>query len=134
MTLNRNFAIALGVTALFGAAVAQAEELNHINVTFAFEANGQRMAPGSYSAARSQGGSAMLRNVTTGQAIFVVADPTGVPKNDNSSMTFVCYGSDCFLSKLQFGQSQRAYQVPRSKHEKELARTEQPKEVLVAMR
>ena len=32
-------------------------------------------------------------------------------------MTFSCYGSSCFLSKIQFGQSETVYPVRTSKHE-----------------
>jgi hypothetical protein len=55
--------------------------------------------------------------------------------SDDSKLTFTCYGSKCFLSQMQFGQTRTSYNVPRSHHEKELAKSEQrSEEKLIAMR
>jgi 2-polyprenyl-6-methoxyphenol hydroxylase-like FAD-dependent oxidoreductase len=135
MTLNRRFAIALGLTALLGAAVVSAEQLGKADVPFAFEMAGQKWTAGSYSAVRqAAGGSVLIRNSSTWQAAFVTPVPAGPARSHDSSMGFHCYGSQCFLSTIQFGQSQNVYQIRPSSREKELAQTERPKVTLVAMR
>ena len=134
MTLNRRFAIALGITALAGAAVVQAAELGKAAIPFAFEAGGQKLSAGTYTTVSGPGGDVLIRNVTTNEAAFVMPRPTVIVHNGDSKLTFSCYGSNCFLSKMQFGATQRTYQVPRSRHEKEFAKAERSEEKLIAMR
>jgi len=135
MTLNRRFAIALGITALLGAAVVSAEQLGKADVPFAFEAAGQKWAAGTYTAARQNAaGTVLIRNSESSQAMFIMPVPVGPSRNDTSSMAFNCYGSQCFLSKIQFGQTRTVYQVHPSQREKELAHAERPQVNLVAMR
>jgi hypothetical protein len=135
MTLNRRFAIALGLTALLGAAAVSAEQLGKADVPFAFEVVGQKLAPGSYTAVRQNAaGTFLIRNSQTGEAAAVMPVPVGPSRSEGSKMTFKCYGSQCFLSSIQFGQSQSVYQIRPSHHEKELAKVEQPQLNLIAMR
>jgi hypothetical protein len=134
MTLNRRFAIALGITALVGAAVVKAEELGKADVPFAFEVAGQKLPAGTYTATKGLGGDVLIRNVSTRDHAYVLSHPDGITSSRDSELTFSCYGSNCFLSQLQFGQTQRTYNLPRSRHEKELAHTERSREMLIAMR
>jgi hypothetical protein len=134
MTLNRRFAIALGITALFGAAVVNAAQLGKADVPFAFEVAGQKMAAGSYAAASHPGGDVAIRNTATGQSAYILPRPADWTRGDDSKLTFTCYGSQCFLSQMQFGQTRQSYNVPRSHHERELATRERPEEKLIAMR
>jgi hypothetical protein len=134
MTLNRKLAIALGITALAGAAVVQAGELGKATIPFAFEAAGKKLSAGTYTSETRPGGDVLIRNVTTNEAVFVMPRPSGIVRSGYSKLTFSCYGSNCFLSKMQFGGTQRTYQVPRSRHERELAKAERSEETLIAMR
>jgi hypothetical protein len=134
MTLNRRFAIALGITALFGAAVVHAAQLGKADVPFAFEVAGQKMAAGSYTTTSHPGGDVVIRNTATGKSAYVLPRPADRPRSDASKLTFTCYGSKCFLSQMQFGQTGQSYNVPRSQHERELAKAERPEAKLIAMR
>jgi hypothetical protein len=134
MTLNRRFAIALGITALFGAAVVNAAQLGKADVPFGFEVGGQKMAAGSYTATSHAGGDVVIRNTATGRSAYILPRPADSIRSDDSKLTFTCYGSQCFLSETQFGQTRTSYNVPRSHHEKELAKSERPEEKLIAMR
>lgn len=136
MTLNRRLAIALGFTALLGAAVVQAEELKKAAVPFAFEVAGQKMEAGTYETSRhSAGGVLLIQNSKTRKATFLTPIPAGPAKNEQSILTFRCFGSQCFLERIQFGDTGTAYVVSPSKREKELAKAgERPQDTLVAMR
>ena len=134
MTLNRRFAIALGITALFGAAVVNAAQLGKAVVPFTFEVAGQKLAAGPYSAASASGGLVTIRNTATGQSVYIMPRPGDSTISDESKLTFTSYGSKCFLSQMQFGQTRTTYNVPRSHHEKELAKAERSEEKLIAMR
>jgi hypothetical protein len=106
MKLNRRLAIALGITALFGVAVVQAEELKQYHVTFAFEAVGQKLEAGTYGAV-DNGGLLLVENIATGQGVYILPVPTGLTNSGKSSITLDCNGSQCFLNKIQFSGSQR---------------------------
>jgi hypothetical protein len=135
MTLNRRFAIALGLTAILGAAVVSAEQLGKADVPFAFEMAGQKWAPGPYTAVR-QGlaGTVLIRSGATNKAVFVMPVATEPSHGDASAMTFKCYGPHCFLSNIQFGQTRTVYELRASQREKELAKIERPQVNLVAIR
>jgi len=109
-TLNRRLAIGLGITTFFGVAAVQGQEVNRAHVPFAFEAVGQRLEAGDYSA-RDIGGALLVRNNETGQGVLLLPVPVGLANSGQSSMTFRCYGSDCIPDKVQFGGTQRVYQV-----------------------
>jgi len=79
-------------------------------------------------------GALLVRNNTTAQGVFLLPVLAGLNNNDESSMTFRCYGSDCFLSKIKFGGTRKIYEINPSKHEKELAKVERPQITMVAMR
>ncbi len=134
MTRNSGLAIALGIAALFGAAAVQAADLKHANVPFAFEVAGQRLAAGTYNATLSNGGTLLIQGGATNKGVYLIPTPVGLRKSEESIMTFSCYGSSCFLGKIQFGQSEIVYQVRTSKHERELAKLERPEVTLIAMR
>lgn len=135
MTLNRNFAIALGLAALVGGSMLQAEELRGAHVPFAFQAAGQKFEPGNYGIVRrTAGGSMLLQNTGTGQAVYVTPFPAGKTHVDKSSVTFLCYGSECFLERFQFSGTQIAYQLEPSRRERELAKVDQPTVMMLAMR
>ena len=134
MKLNRGFAIALGITALFGAAVVNAAQLGQADVPFAFEAGGQKLDAGTYSAVSQPGGDILIRNTQTGHSAYVMTRGSDSTFDDASKLTFSCYGSKCFLSQMQFGQTRLKYNVPTSRHEKELAQTERSEQKLIALR
>ena len=133
MRVNRRLVISIGITALFGAAVVQAEELGRAHVRFAFETRDQRMEAGTYTAVEKEG-VLLVRNNTTAQGVFLLPVLAGLSNSDESSMTFRCYGSDCFLSKIQFGGTHKVYEINPSNHEKELATVKRPQITTVAMR
>ena len=132
MTLNRRLAMALGITALFGVAVVRAEEMHQARVSFAFEVAGQKLAAGTYHAV-DNAGTLLIRNSATGQGVYILPVAAGLTNSDQSSMTFRCYGSSCFLSQIQF-RGAGVYKVRPAKREKELARIEQPQVTLIALR
>jgi mannose/cellobiose epimerase-like protein (N-acyl-D-glucosamine 2-epimerase family) len=134
MTLNRRLTISLGIAALLGAAVVQAAELKQADVPFAFSVAGQRLEAGPYNATLSNGGALLIQNYTTRHSVYLIPLPAGERKIDQSSMTFLCYGSNCFLSQVTFAQSGTVYKVRPSKHEQELAKVERPAVTLIAMR
>ena len=133
MTLNRRLTIALGVTALLGVAAVQAEELGRASVPFAFEARGKRMEAGPYSAVNN-GGILLIRNSATGQGVYLLLVPAELTNPGQSSMTFRCYGSECFLNQIQFGGTHRVYQLHPSSREVELGKVGRPQITLIAMR
>ena len=116
MKMERRLVVALGITALFGVATVRAAELGRVNVPFAFEALGQRLEAGTYRAGDNSG-ALVVRNDKTGQGIFLR-----------------CYGPQCFLSRIQFGDTRKIYGIGTSKREKELAKVERPQVTIVAMR
>ena len=133
MKMNRRLAIALGITALFGVVTVRAEDLGRVNVPFAFEASGQRLEAGTYRAVDNSG-ALVVRNDKTGQGIFLLPVPIGLANSGQSSMTFRCYGPECFLNRIQFGGTRKMYGIGSSKREKELAKVERPQITIVAMR
>ena len=133
MTLNRRLTIALGVTALLGVAAVQAEELGRASVPFAFEARGKTMEAGPYSAFNN-GGVLLIRNNATSQGVYLLLVPADLTKPGQSSMTFRCYGSECFLNQIQFGGIHRVYQLRPSSREVELAKVGHPQVTPIAMR
>jgi hypothetical protein len=133
-TLNCRLAVALGVAALFGAAAVQAQELHQAKVTFGFEVAGQKMEAGTYRAILDTLGSLTIENTTTNHQVYLMPLPRSVADNERSSLTFRCYAGQCFLNKVQFGQTDYVYGVPQTKHEKEVAAKEDGKTVYVAMR
>jgi hypothetical protein len=135
MTLNRRFAIALGLTALLGAAVVSAEQLGTANVPFTFELAGQKWAPGPYTTVRQNAaGTLLIENSQTGEAAFVMTMGTVPSHSDISWMTFKCYRGQCFLSSIQFSQTRTTYELAPSRREKELTKIDRPQINLVAMR
>lgn len=133
MKMDRRLAVALGITALFGVATVRAAELGRVNVPFAFEALGQRLEAGTYKAGDNSG-ALVVRNDKTGQGIFLLPVPIGLANGGQSSMTFLCYGPQCFLSRIQFGDTHKIYGIGTSKREKELAKVARPQVTVVAMR
>jgi hypothetical protein len=133
MTLHRRLSIALGIAALVGVAAVQAAELHQVKVPFAFEAADQKLEAGIYIVSNDVGGEMLVRNSQTGRGVFFLP-VAGGPTDQESSLTFRCYGTHCFLSKVQFGGIQMRYEVQPSKHEKEIALDEKPQITLVAMR
>ncbi len=134
MKLNRRITRSLGFAALVGAAAVEAEQLGKAEVPFAFEVSGQKMNAGTYTAVRRTQGAVLIQNVATGKAVFVAPGAPNTTSRLDSSLTFTCYGSNCFLSQMRFYQTNRSYSVPVSHHEKELARVDQPERKLIAMR
>ena len=133
MTLNRRLTIAIGVTALLGVAAVQAEELGRASVPFAFEASGKTLDAGPYSAV-DNGGILFIRNNATGQGVYLLPVPAGLTNTGQSSMTFRCYSSKCFLKQIQFSGTRRLYQVGPSRHEVELAKSGPPQITPIAVR
>jgi hypothetical protein len=131
---NWRIAVALTVAALVGGVAIQAQELHNAKVPFAFEVAGQKMQPGPYRAIFDSHGALTIENSATSQKVYLMPLPLQPGDSEKSSLTFRCYSGQCFLSNVAFGQTEMVYGIPKTKHEKEVAATQPPETVLVAMR
>ncbi|MBV8818335.1 MAG: hypothetical protein JO022_08245 [Acidobacteriaceae bacterium] len=135
MTLNhRRWIMALGFTALLGASAVQAqEEVDRANVPFSFDVAGKQQEAGSYSAQREPNNVLAIRNNQSRKEVLVVPMLTTVKYDTPSNLSFERFGSHYVLRKVQFGNG-FVYEIPRTKQEKELAKSTTPEVILVAMR
>lgn len=134
MTLNRRFVFALGFAALLGVTAVQAQDQQYAKIPFAFEVGGKQVQAGTYSTTREVNGLVVVRNNETSEKVFLVPILAKQTSPGKSSITFKRYGSRYFLRTIQFGSQGSTYEVMASRHEKELAKVETPKVVMVAMR
>ncbi|MBV8820080.1 MAG: hypothetical protein JO022_17075 [Acidobacteriaceae bacterium] len=132
MTLNRRWIIALGFTALLGATAVQAQEIETAKVPFAFSVNGKPQQAGSISATRS-GNLVVIRNNDSHESMMLLPVLASVRESAQPSLTFERYGTHYFLRKVHFDNGY-VYEVQRTKHEKELAKSEHSELIMVAMR
>ena len=130
MKMDRRLAVALGITALFGVATVRAAELGRVNVPFAFEALGQRLEAGTYRAGDNSG-ALVVRNDKTGQGIFVLPVPIGLTNGGQSSMTFRCYGPECFLNGFSSAAPVRCMESGRRSARKNWLRSSAPRSRLL---
>jgi hypothetical protein len=122
--------LAMGAALVGGTALeAQSNELS-AKVPFAFQLAGKDFAAGRYVV--REHGYLMLpsvQNVATGQHVFVsgadhVLSPVGPPR-----LVFHCYaGSTCFLAEIRMP-SGPGTQVAMSRAEKEIVKSERPREM-----
>jgi len=114
--------------------LAQAQALLKANIPFEFTAGNQTMSSGVYYVQNALGHVQLLRNPETNATVFVASNALGNPYKIDSSknvLVFHRYGSGYVLT--QIWASGVGHEVQVSKHFRELAKSEKPKETLVAM-
>jgi hypothetical protein len=94
------------------------------NIPFAFSMGTTQLPAGPYIAERSSQGVVRLRNTANWKSCVSLVS-TGQLKRDiqRPQLVFHRYGDKYFIAKIWDGQSDTAYQFPKSKAEREAART-----------
>ena len=111
----------------FQARTSAAQDLTNpvkANIPFAFSMGTTELPAGPYIAERSLKGAVRLRNTDNWKSCVSLV-LTGQLKRDiqRPTLVFHRYGDKYFLAKIWDGQSDTAYQFPKSKAEREAART-----------
>jgi hypothetical protein len=117
--------MAAGIAGPFVAHVAAQDHRMIVNIPFTFIANEMTMPAGQYGLTQSSasGSTFLLRNATTGRAIFVGFGAREVGKPNAASITFACHGKQCVLAKVAPPASLSAYSLGRDSVERNLHHT-----------
>ena len=122
--------LALGAAFVCGSALdAQSNDLS-AKVPFAFQVGGKDFAAGRY-VVREHGylGIPSVQNAVTGQTVFVAGANHALTQVGPPRLVFHCYaGSTCFLAEIRPA-SGPGSNVAMTKAEKEIANSDQPREM-----
>ena len=107
------------------AAPSHAQQINKINIPFAFQAGGKTLPAGEYRVTRALEGNAVaqvIESTDSKTAVVVLTEGVDAKKLDVSQkMVFHRYGREYFLSQIWTG-SRIGRKLPTSKREKEVMR------------
>ena len=103
-----------------------------VNVPFRFTIGGTTLSSGQYSMTslsdRVLVQEASGRNV----ALLVTGTLEAKAKERNSRVVFDCYFDECFLSQVWFASQETGHTLPQSKHQVELAKTSEAKQLVLS--
>ncbi len=132
---NMIAALALFVAFGVGPAAAQSSITLRAQIPFDFTVRDYRLPAGEYRIQPAASGVLVIQRVDS--EANVMALTTSVSSKDwqeESRLVFHCYGNSCFLAQIWKAGDNAGFELPKSKAELELARTEAPREVVLLAR
>jgi len=123
--------VLLAVLTVFGAALtivpanAQSGSRALANIPFDFSVGNTTLKAGSYSVEQLQSGIIALSSSDNKEHQFAMTFPSGSDQQSQEShLVFLRYGSEVFLKKVSLAGNENSYELPESRRERELIRTQ----------
>ncbi|HUL14969.1 MAG TPA: hypothetical protein VLV88_03160 [Terriglobales bacterium] len=103
-----------------------------VNVPFRFAIGGISLSSGQYSITSVN--DRVLVQEASGRSVALLMTRTlgAKAKERNSRVVFDCYFDECFLSQVWFASLGTGHTLPQSKHQVELAKTSEAKQLILS--
>ena len=115
----------LGVALTIVPAHAQSGSRVLANIPFEFSVGNTTLKAGSYSLEQLQSGILALSSSDNEEHQFAMIFPSDADQQSQKShLVFIRYGSEVFLKKVSLAGNENSYELPESRRERELIRTQ----------